>query len=137
VAFLLSETPPATSPFPILASDRNRHRHDPWDAIALHHIFRDPWERKFPLTKPEDTRCVVSTGDYPELEDMFDELNSFAEDYPETEFIWSMEQQAFPGMPNDDAAPEADNDGDLHTPGDGTAQQGETDGEDSLSHTRR
>ncbi|KAK4153797.1 hypothetical protein C8A00DRAFT_43360 [Chaetomidium leptoderma] len=63
VEFLLSERP-STPPFPLLASMENRHRHDPWHAIALHNIFRDPWERKFPSTAPE-TRDVHAVGDYP------------------------------------------------------------------------
>ncbi|KAK3898595.1 hypothetical protein C8A05DRAFT_47130 [Staphylotrichum tortipilum] len=72
--FLLSTEPIPPSPFPILASDANLHRHDPWGAIALHHVFRDPWERKFPPTKPPETRDVRSTGDYPELAAMFTQL---------------------------------------------------------------
>ncbi|KAK3290881.1 uncharacterized protein B0H64DRAFT_49151 [Chaetomium fimeti] len=75
VDFLLADNPPKP-PFPILASQANRHRHDPWDAIALHHVFRDPWERRFPSTKPEETRDVRTVGDYPELDDMFDALQS-------------------------------------------------------------
>jgi hypothetical protein len=75
VDFLLSTEPSPSPPFPILASDENVHRHDPWDAIALHQIFRYPWERRFPATKPPDTRDVRSTGDYPELAAMFTAMN--------------------------------------------------------------
>ncbi|KAK4041494.1 hypothetical protein C8A01DRAFT_14737 [Parachaetomium inaequale] len=73
--FLLSEQP-CTPPFPIIASYANKHRHDPWDAIALHHIFRDPWEREVPPTKPDDGRDVRSAGDYPEVDDMFDAVQA-------------------------------------------------------------
>lgn len=76
VDFLLSDNPAMPGSFPILASQANRHRHDPWDAIALHHVFRDPWERKYPLTKPVPTRDVRTAGDYPELDDMFNALQS-------------------------------------------------------------
>jgi hypothetical protein len=94
ISFLLADNP-SESPFPILPSQHNRHRHDPWDAIALHHIFRDPWERKVPPTKPEETRDVRSVHDYPELEDMFEQLNAAAQEY------WAapMEQQAMAWMP--------------------------------------
>ena len=68
-------------PFPILASQANRYRHDPWDAIALHYVYRDLWERKFPSTKPVPTRDVRTVGDYPELDDMFDALQSGDETY--------------------------------------------------------
>lgn len=80
--FLLSPQPSPSSPFPILASDDNLHRHDPWDAIALHHIFRDPWERKIAPTKPDDGRDVRSTGDYPELAVLFTKLNEAWENSP-------------------------------------------------------
>lgn len=46
---------------------------DPWDAIALYHVFRDPWERRIPLQKPPE-RDVRSVGDYPELQEMFDQI---------------------------------------------------------------
>jgi hypothetical protein len=72
-------------PFPILASQANKHRHDPWDAIALHHVYREPWERKFPSTKPVPTRDVRTAGDYPELDDMFDALQSAGEAHPEVD----------------------------------------------------
>ncbi|KAH6649296.1 hypothetical protein F5144DRAFT_521559 [Chaetomium tenue] len=85
VDFLLADNPAMPGPFPILASQANRHRHDPWDAIALHHIFRDPWERKYPSTKPIPTRDVRTAGDYPELDDMFDAVQSASEAHPEEE----------------------------------------------------
>ena len=74
VDFLLSEGPSPPTPFPFLASDCNLHHHDPWDAIALHHIFRDPWERKVSPTKPPE-RDVRSTSDYPELIGRFAKLH--------------------------------------------------------------
>jgi hypothetical protein len=64
--------------------------------MVLHHIFRDPWERKVPSTKPEETRDVRSVHDYPELEDMFEQLNAAAQEY---DWAASMEQQAMPWMP--------------------------------------
>jgi hypothetical protein len=51
---------------------------DPWDAIALHHVFRDAWERRVPLEKPPE-RDVRSSGDYPELQAMFDQVNDAIE----------------------------------------------------------
>ena len=56
IDFLLAEDPPSKSPFPILATDENLHHHDPLDAIALHHIYRDPWERKIQLVKTNNGR---------------------------------------------------------------------------------
>ncbi len=73
VGFLLSNERSPLAPFPLLVTDDNFRRHDPWDAIALHHIFRDPWERKVTPTKPPE-RDVRSTGDYPELEAMWTEM---------------------------------------------------------------
>jgi hypothetical protein len=57
-----------------MASDENIHRYDPWEAIAQHHVFRDPWERKLESYKPE-TRDVRNTGDYPELASLFTDLD--------------------------------------------------------------
>lgn len=43
---------------------------------------------------------MVTAGDYPELEDMFNQVNSTAQTHPEMEFDWttSAEQQAFAGI---------------------------------------
>ncbi|KAK4173891.1 hypothetical protein QBC36DRAFT_50336 [Triangularia setosa] len=84
VSFLMSDdvTPRPPISFPILASRDNGHRHDPWDAIALHNIYRDPWERKFPDTKPEEWRNVRSIGDYPELRDAFNEITNYKPEEP-------------------------------------------------------
>ncbi|SPQ23100.1 247f220e-790b-4c41-a267-c208d96b1743 [Thermothielavioides terrestris] len=49
------------APFPIEPSSANRQRHDPWDAMAWHQIFQDPWERKIPSRKP-DSGGSISTG---------------------------------------------------------------------------
>lgn len=65
----------------MFATNANLYRHDPWDAIARHHIYRDPWERKIPLLKPASNRDVRSTGDHPELELMFDKLNEAHQAY--------------------------------------------------------
>jgi hypothetical protein len=54
-----------------VARYNNLRRHDPWDTITLHRIFRDPWERRVTRTKPADTRDVRSTGDYPEPAAMY------------------------------------------------------------------
>ncbi|AEO67481.1 uncharacterized protein THITE_2116365 [Thermothielavioides terrestris NRRL 8126] len=100
VDFLLSEDGSAPSPFPLLASSENRHRHDPWDAIVLHRVFRDPWERKVPPTKPEE-RDVVAAGDYPELDDMVNQVQLAVQREPHMVFNWNaeMEAQAFPWLP--------------------------------------
>ncbi|KAK4244759.1 hypothetical protein C7999DRAFT_17031 [Corynascus novoguineensis] len=58
IEFLLSEQPSAT-PLPILPSEANEPRYDSWDAMAVHRIFRDPWERTIPSERPEsrDVAC--------------------------------------------------------------------------------
>lgn len=68
----------ADPPLPLSATDDNRYRFDPWDAIALHHIFRDPWERRIPFEKPPE-RDVKSVGDYPELNDLMDAIKKLDE----------------------------------------------------------
>lgn len=68
-----------------MATDNNLHRYDPWDAIARHHVFRDPWERKFPAVKPEDWGCTRNAGDYPELAAMYTQLFDAYEDRPDPE----------------------------------------------------
>ncbi len=75
VDFLLSNEPSRPAPFPLVVSDDNFRRHDPWDAIARHHIFRDPWERKVTPTKPPD-RDVRSSADYPEVNILFQKLEA-------------------------------------------------------------
>ncbi|KAK0392278.1 hypothetical protein NLU13_1774 [Sarocladium strictum] len=78
VDYLLRGTSPDTFSLPLRATDQNICRFDPWDAIALHRIFRDPWERRIPLNRPPE-RDVRSTGDYPELEGWLDSISSTAE----------------------------------------------------------
>ncbi|KAH7313970.1 hypothetical protein B0I35DRAFT_480606 [Stachybotrys elegans] len=67
-------TPLERFPLPLTATDENLHRLDPWDAIALHHVFRDPWERRIPVRKPPE-RDVRSVGDYPELQILFQKMD--------------------------------------------------------------
>jgi hypothetical protein len=57
----------------MFATDANLHRYDPWDAMAWHNIFRDPWERRIPDIKPEELD-VCSTSDYPELGRLFSKV---------------------------------------------------------------
>lgn len=64
----------------MMVSDKNRHRHDPWYAIP-NHIYRDAWELDLPAIPVPDPRYeqdVRSTGDYPELEAVFEMLNADA-----------------------------------------------------------
>lgn len=52
------------SKFPFFCDIDNLERHDEWDAMAIHNIYRDPWERKLP-----DEKIVpgaINTFDYPE-----------------------------------------------------------------------
>jgi hypothetical protein len=65
VEYLSSGTPPDDFSLPLLATDQNIYRYDPWDAMAYYRTFRDPWERRIPLERPPE-RDVVSVGDYPE-----------------------------------------------------------------------
>ncbi|KAK3186429.1 hypothetical protein K4F52_004730 [Lecanicillium sp. MT-2017a] len=52
------------STFPFFCDVDNFERHDDFDAMAYHHIYRDPWERRLPPEKVE--RCSQRTFDYPE-----------------------------------------------------------------------
>lgn len=68
--FLLGSS--ETSPLPILGNKQNRDRVDPDDAIDIHHIFRDRWEREVPVRDYwywRSRRDVQSALDYPELDD--------------------------------------------------------------------
>ncbi|KAI0472892.1 hypothetical protein GGR56DRAFT_652352 [Xylariaceae sp. FL0804] len=56
----------AVCPLPWRAS-RENWRTDAWDALAIHHIFRDPWERKLPAEK-NYSGIRYNTWDYPETE---------------------------------------------------------------------
>ncbi|KAK0671544.1 hypothetical protein QBC41DRAFT_54826 [Cercophora samala] len=90
VDFLTSDdaTQAPSMTFPISVTKENYDRHDLWDAIALHNIFRDPWERKFPGTKPEEWRDVRAIGDYPELQEAFDKITNYE---PEEHFSITIE----------------------------------------------
>ncbi|KAI0138883.1 hypothetical protein GGR57DRAFT_488819 [Xylariaceae sp. FL1272] len=61
-------------PLPLYSNLKN-WRMDHWDAMAIYHIFRDPWERKLRREKDESNvrRNVI---DYPELENVFTLVNS-------------------------------------------------------------
>lgn len=67
--FLASESPQKTScPLPLTFDRTHTVRHDAWDAMALHHIYRDPWERK--ETAVKDLQGEYSRRDaldYPEM----------------------------------------------------------------------
>lgn len=81
VEFLLADQHPPRSPFPILATDENLHRYDPWYAIA-NHVYRDTWERHLPpkeIPDPRHVRDVISTGDYPEHIEVFNKIYARAE----------------------------------------------------------
>ncbi|KAK4233456.1 hypothetical protein C8A03DRAFT_38834 [Achaetomium macrosporum] len=71
VDFLLSESPAAACPCPLLPSDKNLTRLDPDDATE-DDVYRDIWERKPPNIRPGRGNgvggCVPSSLDYPEEE---------------------------------------------------------------------
>lgn len=54
------------SQFPFFCDIDNPTRHDDWDAMKFHHIYRDPWERKLPEQK--FMGCTVNSFDYPGLQ---------------------------------------------------------------------
>lgn len=93
--YLLSGNSPETFSLPLSATDENLCRFDRWDAIALHRIFRDPWERRIPLDRPpdRDVRCI---GDYPELGGWFESISTTAETGQVT--TWSVPKHT-PGPP--------------------------------------
>ena len=66
--------------FPFFCDIDNPYRHDDWDALAYHNIYRDLWERQIPLEKPE--RCVIDTFDYPDHGVMVREIMKMAEEGP-------------------------------------------------------
>lgn len=39
---------PVSFPLPLSCERTSHLRVDEWDAIAIEHIYRDPWERKVP-----------------------------------------------------------------------------------------
>lgn len=61
-----------TCPLPILPSGENRVRVDPVDAIPIHKVYRDPWEREEPKLRYRMQQnmdsCTRSSLDYPEVD---------------------------------------------------------------------
>lgn len=51
-------------PLPLSCERTSTLRVDEWDAMAIEHIYRDPWERKVPEEKDYDT-IRYNTFDYP------------------------------------------------------------------------
>ncbi|KAI1877981.1 uncharacterized protein JN550_000163 [Neoarthrinium moseri] len=74
-----------TCPLPILPTSNNRERIDPWDAIPVHKVYRDPWEREPPRKRLRMQefmgRDVISSLDFPEY-DVDEELKSLRERFP-------------------------------------------------------
>ncbi|KAM0247820.1 hypothetical protein ACHAP5_003830 [Fusarium lateritium] len=74
LAFLLADTgdAPALCPLPVLPGSQNRHRIDPVDAIPIHKVYRDEWERKPPQLRLRMQRfmrsCTKSSLDYLEVD---------------------------------------------------------------------
>ena len=68
----------------MFATMQNFHRYDPWDALAWHHVFRNPWDRTIPDTRPPSPHCK-SAHDYPQIQGMFDALQAAANDEQATE----------------------------------------------------
>ncbi|KAI1313266.1 hypothetical protein F5Y03DRAFT_406537 [Xylaria venustula] len=66
-------------PLPILPNSKNRARMEPYDAIPVHKVYRDIWERPFPeeltpLQRKGRNRDVKNALDYPEIEDRMEQL---------------------------------------------------------------
>lgn len=59
-----------TCPLPVLPTEHNRNRINPEDAIPVHQIYRDPWERSAPkkLSRMQEFmgRHMISSLDFPE-----------------------------------------------------------------------
>lgn len=74
LAFLLaeSEDAPALYPLPILPGSQNRQRIDPVDAIPVHKVYRDEWERNTPQPSLRMQRFMrpraKNSLDYPEID---------------------------------------------------------------------
>ncbi len=62
--------------FPFFCDVDNPERHDDYDAMAYYNIYRDPWERQLPPTKPE--MCTQNTFDYPELQSVMEAIMFYA-----------------------------------------------------------
>lgn len=61
--------PALSHPLPIEATQENRYRWDPWDAMARFHVFRDRHERRVTERKPL-SGCVERASEWPERRDM-------------------------------------------------------------------
>lgn len=94
VGFLTSDASPsdddgpgrqAGGPLPLMPSRANRVRVDPSDAVQVHKIYRDAWERGEPpeLLRMQRymTPCVIRTDDYPEMEDIDDQIRRINDMY--------------------------------------------------------
>lgn len=87
LSFLLADFEQSQSicPLPILPSSENRVRIDPVDAISLHKVYRDPWEREEPKLRYRMQKymdpCTRSSLDYPEedVDAEIERLNSVTE----------------------------------------------------------
>lgn len=51
-------------PLPLSCERTSTLRVDEWDAMAIEHIYRDPWERKVPEEKDYST-IRYNSFDYP------------------------------------------------------------------------
>ncbi|KAI0018851.1 hypothetical protein F4780DRAFT_499312 [Xylariomycetidae sp. FL0641] len=70
VKFLLhTESEHDACPLPILATDENRPRYDPYDAFAYCHIFRNRYERKLCPPEKRRPRHKIRDLDWPEVAD--------------------------------------------------------------------
>ncbi|KAJ6785168.1 hypothetical protein PWT90_09564 [Aphanocladium album] len=58
--------------FPFFCDMDNPERHDDWDAMKLHNIYKDEWERSLPDSKPDSG--PLDTFNYPELQSMADAI---------------------------------------------------------------
>ncbi|KAH7241522.1 hypothetical protein BKA59DRAFT_513043 [Fusarium tricinctum] len=74
LAFLLADSEDASAlyPLPILPGPQNRQRIDPSEAIPIHKVHRDEWERNPPQPKLRMQRLLRSRAknslDYPEMD---------------------------------------------------------------------
>lgn len=68
-------------PLPIFGDTRNRNRVSVWEAIYLHGIYRDIWERK-PYTEEQIQHILKRPKaeiDYPEFREVLDHVNQMPE----------------------------------------------------------
>ncbi|KAI1258362.1 hypothetical protein F5Y18DRAFT_413908 [Xylariaceae sp. FL1019] len=67
IRFLLSDSAKEQSPLPLLDSDDNRPRYEPYDAFKYFHIFRDRYETVLPPVRK--VKHTIRTTDFPEIND--------------------------------------------------------------------